>query len=437
MTLAVRIADWMAGFDLDVVPTPLRARACLCCLDTVGVALAGVESPSVQAAARAFDSGRGYGFWRLGRSGDLAGACFVNATAASALDLDDGYALVVGHAASSVLPAVLTAAQGAEVSGRAALGAVILGYEIAVRAALSRPDTRVDALSSGGFTPLGVAAALGRLRGLDVAQQAHALAIAAAYRPQAPLAASLAEGAMVKESIGWGTLTGVHAVALAAAGFEGALSILDGADAEAPWLGDLGGRWALAESYFKAYAACRWTHAPVDAVVSLLRRHGLSAADVGGVSIETFHAATLLGTTEPASIEQAQYSVPWTVALALSFGDVGPHEMRAALLGEERLRALARRVRMVESPELEARFPASRSARVTLETSRGSFTETVHYPRGSVENPLDDDWLVARATGAIEERLGARSAKECVEELLGLERLDSVAPLAQRLCSTR
>ena len=239
---------------------------------------------------------------------------------------------------------------------------------------------------------------------------------------------------MVKESIGWATLTGAHAVALASEGFEGALTVLDGAGAEAPWLGDLGRRWAVGESYFKAYAACRWTHAPVDAVVSLVKSNRLAVDDVTTVSIETFHAATLLGTTEPASIEQAQYSLPWTVALALVFGDVGPHEMRSELLGDPRLRALARRVRLAVSADFEARFPASRSARVTLETPRGRFTETVHYPRGSVENPLPDEWLIARAAASLEERLGARSAKQGVEELLGLETLERAAPLAQRLC---
>jgi 2-methylcitrate dehydratase PrpD len=433
--IATRVAEWIAGFDLDRVPADVRRRACLCCLDTVGVALAGIGAPSVRAAGRAFASDGGYGFWGLGQSGAHAGACFVNATAASALDLDDGYALVVGHAASSMVPAVVTTAQRESASGRAALGAVIVGYEVAVRAALAREDTRVDALSSGGFTPLGVAAALGRLRGLSVTQQAHALAIAAAYRPQAPLVVSLAEGAMVKESIGWAALAGAQAVALAAEGFEGALTILDRDGAEVPWLGDLGRRWALGESYFKAYAACRWTHAPVDAVLSMVKGNGLAAEEISTVRIETFHAATLLGTTEPASIEQAQYSVPWTVALALVFGDVGPHEMRAELLGDARLRALARRVRVIEAAELEARFPATRSARVTLETARGSFTETVHYPRGSVENPLPGEWLIGRAAAFLEERLGPRVAKQCVDDLLGLETLERTAPLADRLCA--
>src|SRR5215470_2829495 len=96
-------------------------------------------------------------------------------------------------------------------------------------------------------------------------------------------------------------------------------------------------------------------------------------------------------------------------------------------------RALARRVTLVESPEMEARFPASRSARVTLETTHGSFTETVHFPHGSTENPLPDDWLVARATAAIEERLGAGSAKQCVEDLLGLDGLADIGALARRL----
>lgn len=89
MTIASRIAEWLAYTDLDSVPESIQARARLCCLDTVGVALAGLEAPSVHAAARAFASEGGYGFWSRRGSADLACACFVNATAASALDLDD------------------------------------------------------------------------------------------------------------------------------------------------------------------------------------------------------------------------------------------------------------------------------------------------------------------------------------------------------------
>jgi len=83
--IATRVAEWIAGFDLDRVPSEVRRRACLCCLDTVGVALAGIGAPSVRAAARAFASDGGYGFWGLGQSGSHADACFVNATAAAAL----------------------------------------------------------------------------------------------------------------------------------------------------------------------------------------------------------------------------------------------------------------------------------------------------------------------------------------------------------------
>jgi 2-methylcitrate dehydratase PrpD len=64
VTIAQRIAEWLARIDLDAVPETISTRARLCVLDTVGVAMAGLEAPSVHAAARAFASDSGaYGLW--------------------------------------------------------------------------------------------------------------------------------------------------------------------------------------------------------------------------------------------------------------------------------------------------------------------------------------------------------------------------------------
>ncbi len=88
---------------------------------------------------------------------------------------------------------------------------------------------------------------------------------------------------------------------------------------------DLGTRWRIREQYFKAYPVCRWAQPAVEAALALQRTHGFAADDVTEVAIESFREAIALGSAcaIAATTEQAQYSLPFPVAAALVFGDVG------------------------------------------------------------------------------------------------------------------
>jgi 2-methylcitrate dehydratase PrpD len=434
--ISVVLARWIGALRLDDVPADVRQKARLCCADTLGVALAGSRMPSVRCAIRAMGGGPSqYGFWGTKEGGALASALFVNATAASALDLEDGHPLAVGHPSSGVISAAFTVAERLNPPGRALLEAVIVGYEIGIRAAVARRAQNVDAFCSGNWLPIGVAAALGRLNGLAENSLAHALAIAAAYTPQAPLSPSLENGAMVKESIGWATVVGQQAVALAAADFRGGLTILEheGLYRRDAWLDGLGERWALRQVYFKPYAACRWTHAPADATLQLVHTNGLRVQDVQAVLVETFHAAARLNHPAPVSLEHAQYSIPWIVALILRDGDAGARQMREEFLADKSLLSLAGRVQVAEAADLEATFPETRSARVTLTTTKGKFTATVHHPRGSQDNPLSEEWIQTRARELAGEILGEKAAINLIGGMKDLEQSVETAPLIQTL----
>jgi 2-methylcitrate dehydratase PrpD len=73
-----------------------------------------------------------------------AGAAFVNATMANALDLDDGHRLTKGHPGAVIFPAVLAVAEDNNISGEEFLTALLIGYEVGIRAGigahLMRPD---------------------------------------------------------------------------------------------------------------------------------------------------------------------------------------------------------------------------------------------------------------------------------------------------------
>ncbi len=62
---------------------------------------------------------------------------------------------------------------------------------------------------------------------------------------------------------------------------------------------DLGHNWLIEQQYFKPYPVCRWAQAPIEGVLSLVRKHKLTSALVDHVEVETFHESVRLATPEP------------------------------------------------------------------------------------------------------------------------------------------
>ena len=104
-----------------------------------------------------------------GRRASPAGAAFAGASTIDAFDAHDGHALTKGHAGVAVLPALLAVADavGGGRCGREFLAALVLGYEVAIRAGIALHATRADYHTSGAWNALGCAAVAARLLGLD------------------------------------------------------------------------------------------------------------------------------------------------------------------------------------------------------------------------------------------------------------------------------
>ncbi len=76
-------------------------------------------------------------------------------------------------------------------------------------------------------------------------------------------------------------------------------------------------RGRILEQYFKPYPVCRWAHPAIDAALEL-RRTG--PVEVVAVEVVTFHEAVQRTWRRPVPTEQAQYSLPFPVAVALLRG---------------------------------------------------------------------------------------------------------------------
>jgi 2-methylcitrate dehydratase PrpD len=437
MSATDELIAFVQNTDHSRLPGDVISQAKRCVLDLLGVAIAGGQTrmagASMRFAANQFAPGNATLIGSRVRLSEV-GATWVNGICASALDLDDGHRLAMGHPGAAVIPTALAVAETIGASGAEFLEAVVVGYEVAVRVSVARmPDYKAHHYSTGIWGAPGAVAAAGKLLEFDSRTFQNALGIAIAHGPFPPAGSVVMEG-MVKEAIGWGGVVGCSAAFLAREGFAGSEDMLDrsGRYDAAQLVERLGREYAIMKAYFKPYASCRWSHPAIDGVLELVRAHGLRAGEIEEIHVEGFQQIKKLCDYAPATTVAAQYSIPFALALALSYGGIGPAELTEANLQDAELSRLAQRVRVSVEPELDRLFPAKTASRVTILTPRGSFTTTVEYPRGNPENPLSDAELEEKFLWLAADAMGAKS-KELLEAVERLERMDNVVHLTELL----
>ncbi|MFI0848453.1 MmgE/PrpD family protein [Mesorhizobium sp. IMUNJ 23232] len=394
-------------------------------LDTLASLIGGVPTDNAtksRAAARATfgDGSAPVWFTQTCRLHPI-GALFANCAAASALDVDDGHCLAAGHPGAAIVPAVLAEALASGRDGKAILAASAIGYDIALRIAAARIFTDTMSFASGQWTGFGVAAAIGWLRSLPENNLAHAIAIAGAEAP-VNLPQGDCQASSVKGSSPWSTVAASFAVDRAASGMSGSLDMLDRPHAyRVPGITQgLGQRWLVSETYLKPYASCRYTHPVIDAVLKLRTEIG-DASTIERFSVELFSEGRKLpNEIAPKSLEGAQFSVPFTAALAALRGASAFRPLRPESLADADVLRLAEKVSITYPEEFAGIFPRRTPARVTIMVRGRSFIADVPLPLGDASHPLDESALVAKLVDLADGILSVSECDRLVEAVFAL-----------------
>ena len=226
---------------------------------------------------------------------------------------------------------------------------------------------------------------------------------------------------MVKDGSGWGAMAGVSAAYLAQDGFTGAPAItMEAADVAHFW-DDLGQNWLVAQQYVKLYPVCRWAQPPVEAVLALIKEHQFTVDDVAEITIETFHEGKRLNTI-PSNTEEAQYSLPFAVAVALVRGTIGVEEVTQSGLSDPKIRAIAQSIVITETDEFNAVFPAHRIARAILKLKDGRvLTSDPTEAKGDPEDRVSDAVIKSKFYGLTAPIIGqdtAFSLEDTIQKLV-------------------
>ena len=392
-----------------------------------------------------------------------ASAALMNGTLAHSLDFDDTHLPSVLHPSAAVVPAALAAAEASGAKGRDLLAAIAAGDELVVRVGMAGYDPALGnsiffekglhATSIAGT--LGAALAAAMVYGLGEEEISHAVAISASMGAGI-IEANRTGGTVKRIHCGWAAHAGVTAAELAARGltgpptaFEGRFGFMqayldDKADAEA-LTGELGKRWELLRIFFKPYPANHFTHAGIDAAITL-REEGLDIEELE--EIELGVASPVLRTIAQPEDEKArpktgyagQFSGPFTVATALVGGGglgVCLEDFTEEAVEDPMKLDLASRVRCFADEECDSIFPNQFPAVLRVRLKNGEVLESrVSHNRGGPENPLSDQELEVKFRSNAGRALPAEQVEElhCALEVLG--ETDTVGDV-MRLAETR
>ena len=444
-TAAQVLGRFAADLRFEDIPADVVAQARRCIIDTVAVAIHGSRFAwSANFAGYARRYGTGGPCTALGLPGvklHAPYAALLNGAFAHAFEQDSLRFPGAGvHPGATLLPPALALAEETRGDGKALLTAFVAGCEVMFRiGAASRHSSEALGFHAPGLTgPYGAAISAGRMLGLDAQALAHALGIAGSLSAGLLAFTQANDGAAVKKMhLGRAAEAGVLAARLAQSGMAGPENVLEGrfgflsaycrAADESKLTEGLGTDWETRNICLKAYACHVTAHTPVQALREAMARHSFAGRDVADIVVEG--AGKLVShhnIVAPSDVMQAQYSIPFCVALALFRDPTDPDSFGEATLHDPDIRAMCRRIRLQEFAD--GTMPKSSwHTRLTVHLADGTAL-TLDSPEfhGMPSDPPSPEAVRAKFL-SLGRALGQEQAQALFEKLEHIEELPEIA----------
>ncbi len=405
-----RLAEYAAALRYDDIPADVVERAKHCITDTVASIVFGHDLPwSRIIVGFAERTGAGGNSRILGPGGALVqapAAALANGALAHAFEMDNLTWPSTGvHPGATLLSSGLAVAQERGIGGRELVAAFVAGAEVMIRIGrATKHSNETRGFHAPGTTgPFGAAIACGRLMGFDAGHMRNALGIAGSLACGLLEFARSGTGAMVKRlHLGRAAESGVLAASLAADGFTGPASVLEGEFGYlqvfcggehdvAELTRGLGESYATRSIMLKRFPCHITAHTSVQAIQELREEHGYSGAEVAAIAIAgNDKMARINNIPAPVDVMMAQYSIPFCVALAHFRDPRDPRAFDEQALRDPQIRSLTERVTVTIAEHRPT--PLAADVTVTLRDGR-VLTRQVTGFKGTPERPLDQDEL--------------------------------------------
>jgi 2-methylcitrate dehydratase PrpD len=374
-------------------------------------------------------------------------AAFANAMLAHSDETDDSHAPSQSHPGCSVVPAALAVGEQFGIDGMRFLRAVALGYDVGTRVTMTIGSAGFQSgnhLSThaiaGTFGSSAAAASAASLNAqqmrwvLDYASQ-QASGIKAWQRDTDHIEKAFVFAGMPARN-------GVTAAEIVVSGGTGVDDVLSGQDnfllayapqADAAKLVEkLGERYEIVRTNIKKWSVGSPIQAPLDALENLLKKRPFDAGQVKAVVVRLPNSEAALVNNR----EMPDICLQYMVAVMLLDKTASFHsahdKTRMSDAAVQRERA---KVQLVGDEALERRLPR-REAIVEVTLADGTkLSEHVDAVRGTAENPMGREEVVAKSRDLMSPVLGGAKCAGLIEKALGIENVKNIRelrPLLQR-----
>ena len=442
--LMTTLSGYMAAAAGRRLPEPVVEKTKHIILDTLAAMISGSELPPGKFAIHFARLYKGEHVSTVVASNILCGpieAALCNGMLAHSDETDDTHPPSQSHPGASVVPAALAVGVQFGIDGTRMLRAVALGYDIGPRVTITlgklqyMVDThRSTHAISGTF---GSAAAAACAAGLNAQQMRWVLSYTA--QQAGGLASWQRDTDHIEKSFDFGGMAarnGVTSALLVQAGGTGVDDILSGADNfmdafvpknnAAMLIEKLGERYEVMRTNFKKWTVGAPIQAPLDALENLLKKNHFESDQVQEVTVRVAaDEATIVDNREIPDISLQHLVAVMLVDKTVTFKTA--HDV--ARMKDPAVLKQRAKVKLVHDEELERLMP-KRVAIVEVTLAGGkTLRERVEAVRGTADNPMTREEVVAKARELIAPVLGGTTTGKLIERILDLDRVANVRDL--------
>jgi 2-methylcitrate dehydratase PrpD len=444
------LAEWVAAVQYDALPEPVASEAASALADFLGECLfVGATKPWGRTIAE-FCARDGGGqpeatIIANGAKTLASRAALANGTMALGFEYADYGAGSRPYPFAVTGPLAL--AEAHHRTGRELALAIVVGYEVMWRVfrATMRKGVSIPLYVPALYGTIGCAAACARLLELPVEQTNFAIGLAAGFT--GGTFQGHEEGAWQRTlNGGMASERGVTCALFAATGFRATEMGLEGVqgfakmfteghlDADA-LLDELpagrAGSFIITNRWVKRYPMNTTLHAPVEALLAVMREHELTSSDILEIDAGWQRVEPFLAKHDVATVVSAQASLPFALAVAAVRGKVGVDEFTDETVADPSVRAMIDRTVVHQDTELYEKVPGGMPGRVTVRTKDGrELTAEVLHPKGSPGNRMTEAEFKFKFIDMAARVLGPEQAETLYVRARALPDIDDVAELA-------
>ena len=451
MEYTQQLVRFCSELSFNKLPVEVTHKAKLCILDYVANIYGSLELDAVRQVidfVRSLGGSEAATALGCGFKTGLQNAAFINGITAEAIEAQDGLRFGGNHPGVAVIPATFAISESLGLPGPRLLEAVVVGYEVANRAAAAMHPfhTLSGFLPTGTCGTLGAAVAVSKLMGHGYPEMLNAMGNAGYILPIS-MAEQLMGGYTVKiVQGGQAASAGIMAAGLAGKGVTGSPYVLEGTelkggitqitmkvDAKPERITDkLGEQYSIMDIYFKPYTACRHTHGAAQATLVMIKEKKIMPDDIDAIAVFTYAIAALaVGKHVPdrGSFVSAQFSIPHVVAACILDGALGPAQLTERRIADPAVIALAKKVTVATDDELNKMYPDKTASRVEILLKNGErLIKQVDIPKGDPRDPMETD-DVAQKVKFFSGKRDSQKIEQIIDKVLTLEKAKNIGDL--------